>query len=50
MAYIACEMIWLKNLLLELAFRQSGPVSIFYDNQSAIHITQNSMFHERTKQ
>ena len=49
MTHTACEMMWLKNLLLELDFRQSGPMPMFCDNQSAISISQNSVFHERTK-
>jgi len=38
-----------KNLLLQLGFRQAEPMSMFYNNQSAIYITQNHVFHERTK-
>jgi len=49
MAHIACETIWLKNLLMELDFRQFGPMLMHCDSQSAIYIAQNSVFHERTK-
>ena len=49
MTRTACEMVWLKNLLMELDFRQSGPMPIHCDNQSAIYIAQNSVFHEKTK-
>ena len=49
MAHTACEMIWLKNILLELNLRQSEPKPMFCDNQSAIYIAQNQEFHERTK-
>ena len=34
MAHIACEIVWLKNLLIELYVRQPGPIHIHYDNQS----------------
>jgi len=44
MAYTACEMVWLKNLLVQL-----GPMSMHCDNQSAIYIAHNPVFHERTK-
>jgi len=47
MAHTACEMMWLKNLLLEFDFRQSGPILIFCDDQSPIYIAQNPMFHEK---
>ncbi|PNX59385.1 putative copia-type protein, partial [Trifolium pratense] len=39
MASAACEMIWLKGLLMTL----------FCDNQAAMHIATNPVFHERTK-
>ena len=45
----ACEMVWLKNLLMELDFRQPGPMPICCDNQSVIYIAQNPVFHETTK-
>jgi len=49
MTHTTCEMVWLKNLLMELDFRQPGPMPICCDNQSAIYIAQNPVFHERTK-
>jgi len=49
MAHTSCEMVWLKNLLMELGFRQPGPMPMHCDNQSAIDIAQNPLFHERTK-
>ena len=49
MAHTACKIVWLKNLLMELGFRQPGPMPMDCDNQSAIYIAQNLVFHERTK-
>jgi len=49
MAHTACEMIWLKNLLMELGFKQLGPMLVHCDNQSAIYIAQNYVFREKTK-
>ena len=49
MAYTTCEMVWLKNLLMELGFRQLEPMPMHCDNQFAIYISQNPIFHERTK-
>jgi len=49
MAYTACEIVWLKNMLMELGFRQPGPMLMHCDNQSAIYISQNPVLHERTK-
>jgi len=48
-AYMAFEKVWLKNLLMELSFRQFEPMPMHCDNQSAIYIAQNHVFHERTK-
>ncbi|GMJ08852.1 hypothetical protein HRI_004554400 [Hibiscus trionum] len=48
MASATCELVWLASLL------QSFQISIhftslFCDNQSAIYLAQNQVFHERTK-
>ena len=44
----AKEAIWLKSLVGDLGVKQ-GVVTVFCDSQSAIHLTKNQMFHERTK-
>ncbi|KAM1094537.1 hypothetical protein ACFX2B_009399 [Malus domestica] len=49
MASTACELIWLKNLLLDLGFPHQQPMSLYCDNQVAMHIASNPVFHERTK-
>ena len=49
MAHTTCEMVWLKNLLMKLDFRQLGSMPMHCDNQSAIYIAQNQVFHERTR-
>ncbi|GKC59912.1 retrovirus-related pol polyprotein from transposon TNT 1-94 [Tanacetum coccineum] len=42
------ESIWLKGLLIELGVNLKSVV-VNCDNQSAIHLSRNAMFHERTK-
>nr|GEW11139.1 retrovirus-related Pol polyprotein from transposon TNT 1-94 [Tanacetum cinerariifolium] len=42
------ESIWLKRLLIELGVKLRSVV-VNCDNQSAIHLSRNAMFHERTK-
>ncbi|XP_031263538.1 uncharacterized protein LOC116121740 [Pistacia vera] len=49
MALTVCELVWLTPLLTDLALPLQLPISLFYDNQSAIHIASNPMFHERTE-
>ncbi|GJX52528.1 putative RNA-directed DNA polymerase [Tanacetum coccineum] len=45
----ACkELLWLKRFLQELGFKQQR-YAVIYNNQSAIHLAKNSMFHKRTK-
>ena len=39
---------WLRGLLNELWLNQKT-VQVFCDNQSAIHLVKNQMYHERTK-
>jgi len=36
MAHTTCEMVWLKNLLMEHGFRQPGHMPMHCDNQSVI--------------
>ena len=46
----ACsEILWLRGLLSDLGFPQSSPTPLHADNTSAIRITENPIFHERTK-
>ena len=49
MAHTTCEMVWLKNLLMEIDFRQPRPMPTHCDNQSDVYIAQNPIFHEQTK-
>ena len=49
MAHTTCEMVWLKILLVELGFQQLRPMSMHCDNQTAVYIAPNPVFHERTK-
>ena len=47
---LACsEIIWLRGLLAELDFSMTDPTPLHADNTSAIQITANPVFHERTK-
>jgi hypothetical protein len=43
------EAIWLKTFISELNFSETHPITLHIDNQSAILLAKNSMFHERTK-
>ena len=49
MALAICELIWLKQLLQELRVGNYGQMTLVCDNQVAIHIASNLVFHERTK-
>ncbi|KAK2418425.1 putative mitochondrial protein [Trifolium repens] len=49
MAHATCELLWLKHLLEELHFCEIGPMELVCDNQSALHLSSNPVFHERTK-
>ena len=48
-AHTSCEFMWMRYLLEELCFEVKLPMSMYWDNQAAIHIASNSGFHERTK-
>lgn len=49
MAHALSEITWLVRLLEELGVSSLKPVQLHCDNQSAIHIGKNPVFHARTK-
>lgn len=49
MAASSSEVVWVVNLLTELGVQDLKPVTLHCDNQSALHIAKNLVFHERTK-
>ncbi|GKC36578.1 hypothetical protein Tco_1048962 [Tanacetum coccineum] len=49
MAITCCEITWLTTLLKDLGLKDLHPVTLHCDNQAAIHIATNPVFHARTK-
>ncbi|KAL0641362.1 hypothetical protein Bca4012_102813 [Brassica carinata] len=43
------ELVWIKGILKHIEIEQVAPMTMHCDNQAAIHIASNSVFHERTK-
>ena len=48
MVLATCELIWLRHLLQELRFGKDEQMKLICDNQVALHIASNPVFHERT--
>lgn len=44
-----CEIMWIYQLLTEIGLKTSVPAKLWCDNQAALHIASNPLFHERTK-
>ncbi|KAI3690760.1 hypothetical protein L2E82_48967 [Cichorium intybus] len=44
-----CQAFWLRAVLEELRECQSGPTTIFCDNKSAIALSKNPVFHDKSK-
>jgi len=49
MAIVTCELMWIKQFLQELRFCEELQMKLYCDNQAALHIASNPVFHERTK-
>jgi len=49
MAAVTCELKWLKGLKRCLGIDHTSPMQLYCDSQSALHLAQNPVFHERTK-
>lgn len=49
MSNVASEVTWTVRILQELGMKYLQPITLFCDNQSAIYIAKNPVFHERTK-
>ncbi|KAG7533197.1 Integrase catalytic core [Arabidopsis thaliana x Arabidopsis arenosa] len=49
MRKLTTELMWLKALLKDFGIDTPQPITMHCDNQAAIHIATNSVFHERTK-
>ena len=45
----ACQGIWLRRLLTEVAKQKVPPVTLYVDNQSALDLMRNPVFHGRSK-
>lgn len=43
------ELIWLQQLLKDFQVKVDSPALLYCDNQAAIHIASNPIFHKRTK-
>lgn len=49
MAQATCEIIWIHQLLCEVGMKCTMPAKLWCDNQAALHIAANLVYHERTK-
>jgi len=48
MVLVTCELIWLKQLFMELQFEKPRLMTLICDNQDTLDIVSNPIFHERT--
>jgi hypothetical protein len=49
MANAGKEIVWIKTFLEELGISIPALIPLFCDNQAAIYITSNEVYHEQTK-
>eukprot|EP00253_Pinus_taeda_P034424 PITA_34424 len=46
---VACEAIWMRKILVGLFDQRMDPTVIYYNNQSCIKLSENPVFHDRSK-
>lgn len=49
LAPTVCELLWISYIIRDLKIKMKILVALWCDKRVAIHITQNHIFHERTK-
>ena len=49
MAQSVCKILWIYQLLMKVRIKTSIPAKLWCDNQAAMHLASNPVFHERTK-
>ncbi|WMV23432.1 hypothetical protein MTR67_016817, partial [Solanum verrucosum] len=49
MAQSTCEILWIHYLLVEIGLNPLSLAKLWCDNQDALHIASNPVYHERTK-
>ena len=49
MTCTCCVLTWLRHLLTDLHMSVSYAITLHCDNQAALHIAKNLVFHERTR-
>ena len=45
----SCEALWLRKLMVDIFGQQMVPIVIHCDNQSCIRLSENPVFHDRSK-
>ena len=48
-ATASCQGVWLARLLAEVRGEEAGTITLKIDNQSAIQLSKNTVFHDRSK-
>ena len=49
MSQSTCEIIWIHHLQSKIGVKHYTPAKLLCDNQAALHIASNLVYHERTK-
>ena len=49
MSSATCEAVWLRRILEDIGEKQIEPTKVHCDNQSAVKLAHNPVYHARTK-